>query len=392
MEKLYKNILLPFRIGNVVLKNRLISTNASLHFLQGPETYPADPVMTFVRNIARSGASIIMFAEWANPAQRTTGVPDMIRMQNFDLTDPSTHNYLSQMAEDVHYYDSKLCVSLIHSMPHGYVFSPAGEPPKDLKLRPGENYHGAIMQMGTEAKDPEELPADRIQEAIAPLVEKIRFYQELGYDMVALDSRPIISAYNNLRTDEYGGSFENRCRFLVETCEAIKAAAGQDFLILIFCDAWKGGYTPEDAAVMAKLLEHKADILMFRKGDSSTYNINPESYKDLLKYTEAVKRSGAEMAVCVNSSAMDIDTNDSIIAEGRADFIGLGRGFICENQYVQKAQEGRPEDIAPCLLCNKCHGNMHAPWISYCSINPTVGLAHKVDRMVTPVTRKNGWR
>lgn len=387
MSSKYKTLLSPIRIGNVVLKNRLISTNASPHFLQGPETYPADPLMTYVRNIAKGGASMIMFGEWANPFQRQIGPDDSRRMQNFDLSDPSVENYLCQLAEDVHFYDAKLCVSLMHSMPEGYIFSPVGEPPDDLHLRPGEMYHGAIMHFGPEMKDPQVLPAERMHEAMDPIVKKLQHYKTLGYDMAALDSRPIISSYNNLRTDEYGGCFANRARFLVELCERIKKEVGQDFLILIFGDAYKGGYTPEDAADFARMLDGKADFLMFRKGDATTFNTTPESYKDILRYTRAVTESGSRVLSIANTALTEPDLTETILAEGQADLIGMGRGFICETDYVRKIRENRPEDILPCLLCNKCHGLMKPPWLSFCSINPVMGLEHKIDRMVTPVEK-----
>lgn len=387
MQTRYRTLLSPIRIGNTVLKNRLISTNASPHFLQGPETFPADPLMTYVRNIAKGGASVIMFAEWANPFQRDFGPPDSRHMQNFDLSDPSVENYLSQLAEDVHFYDSKLIVSLMHSMLEGYVFSPGAEPPDDLKLKPGEMYHGAIMHFGPEMQDPQVLPADRMHEAMDPIIQKLRWYKELGYDGVGLDSRPIISSYNNLRTDEYGGCFSNRARFLVELSRRIKDEVGRDFLVLIFGDAYKGGYTPEDAAELARMLDGKADFLMFRKGDASTFNTTPESYKDILRYTAAVTGSGSHVLAIANTALTELDLNEEILSGGQADLIGMGRGFICETDYVRKARENRPEDVVPCLLCNKCHGLLKAPWLSFCSINPTMGIEHKVDRMVMPVSR-----
>ena len=111
MSYRYDALLSPIRIGDAVIKNRTMYPNASPHFLQGPETYPADSFMTFMGGLARNGAAIITLAEWSNPNQRSAPVEDAKRMQNFDYTDPGTYNYFTQMADDVHFYGSKLLVN-----------------------------------------------------------------------------------------------------------------------------------------------------------------------------------------------------------------------------------------------------------------------------------------
>ena len=89
MSYRYQALLSPIRIGDTVIKNRTMYPNASPHFLQGPETYPADSFMTFMGGLARNGAAIITLAEWRiNPNQRSAPVEDAKRMQNFDYPDP----------------------------------------------------------------------------------------------------------------------------------------------------------------------------------------------------------------------------------------------------------------------------------------------------------------
>ena len=100
----YKKLLSPILIGNNVIKNRTIFPNASPHVLQGPETFPAEGFRAFYANLARNGAAIVTVAEWCNPDQhKGPASMDMTHMQSFDMTDPSTHNYFSQMAEEIHF-------------------------------------------------------------------------------------------------------------------------------------------------------------------------------------------------------------------------------------------------------------------------------------------------
>lgn len=73
------------------------------------------------------------------------------------------------------------------------------------------------------------------------------------------------------------------------------------------------------------------------------------------------------------------------LIEGKCDMFGIARGFMADDEYGKKLYEGRGEDITPCLKCNKCHGVMLPepdPWTSVCSVNPLMGLGHKIHRLV----------
>ena len=102
MHNQYSHILSPVKIGNIVLKSRLLSANALPHFLQGPETYPADPIVCHLQNVARAGAAVVTFGDWTNPNQRK-GFGDGVHFPMFDKTDPSLENYMTQLAEAVHF-------------------------------------------------------------------------------------------------------------------------------------------------------------------------------------------------------------------------------------------------------------------------------------------------
>jgi len=101
-----------------------------------------------------------------------------------------------------------------------------------------------------------------------------------------------------------------------------------------------------------------------------------------LRYAEAVKKSGAKIAVAPVGGYQNLDLNEEIIANGKADLIAMARAFIADSEYGQKAYEGRGDDVVPCILCNRCHGITRTPLLDLCSVNPQIGIAHKVDRMV----------
>ena len=86
--KKYSHVLSPIMLGRKVLKNRFVSSNALPHFLQGPEPYPSEQVIGHMVNCARNGASIVTFADWTNPNQRTSFNEDGRRFPMYDLNDP----------------------------------------------------------------------------------------------------------------------------------------------------------------------------------------------------------------------------------------------------------------------------------------------------------------
>ncbi len=377
MAKRYKHLLSPVRIGNVVIKNRMMYPNASPHFLQGPETFPAEGYRAFVAQLARNGAGIVTVAEWDNPGQRKIPMADACRMQSFDLTDPSVHNYFSQMADEVHFYGSKLLIGAAPSFPEGYSFD--GKPPM------GPPVPGAVYKA---------IPKDMIPGVYGAFIEKLKMYRDIGYDGVAWRMEQFLLPDGNARGDGYSGSVENRTRFVVEACQAIKKAMGPDFIIeLTIAGEQPGGYSGGqegysfgEALEFVKLVDGSADILQIREKDITQSHPTGFTFKKgqhkVIEYSEKIKAAGCKILTEPIGGFHDPDELEGYIAQGKCDMIGMARAFMCDEEYGKKVYEGRGEDITPCLFCNKCHGTMEPPWLSFCSVNPLMGYEAKIGRMV----------
>jgi thioredoxin reductase len=198
----------------------------------------------------------------------------------------------------------------------------------------------------------------------------------------------------NKRTDDFGGSPENRARFAIMVADRIKRKCGRDFILeagISATEEYPGGQTMEDTIAMAKAFTGHFDILQLRAGDGdpshpTNYNLKRTPY---LGWAETVKKSGAGIKVLTIGGYLDLGICEEAIASGKADFIGMARAWISNPDYGRKAYEGRGEDVVPCLRCNKCHVNtFSAPWASVCSVNPTWGFEHKINRMVDAPTPK----
>jgi 2,4-dienoyl-CoA reductase-like NADH-dependent reductase (Old Yellow Enzyme family)/thioredoxin reductase len=363
----YQNLLSPVQIGNVVLKNRMLSTRSLPSYLLGPENYPTDPIISHLANVARSGAAVVT-----------------VSVEKFDIDDSGIQNYMAQLTDAIHFYGAKANVCLTQFQePRGYSIS-------DITPEPTTGQRKYFMFGAMK-----EMPVEMIKKMNADFATKAKQYQDLGFDMacIYMSYRSSIFATSlskalNKRTDQYGGSTENRARILAELCEEIKKACGPDFLIEAQVSGEDtGGYTLEDLVDYAKMWEGAVDILQVRGWDvPSSHPMGYNAVKGApltLRYAEAIKKSGVNMAVAPVGGFQNLDDNEAFIADGKTDLVAMARAFICDPEYGQKAYEGRGEDVVPCILCNKCHGNIYTPHLDVCSVNPKLGFAHKMGRMIS---------
>ncbi len=393
----YSHLLSPLRVGNVFLKNRMVSANALPHFLQGPESFPADAVIDHIAGLARNGAAIVTFGDWFDQRQRTFFNPDGKRFPMYDPKDPSVENYLSHMADTVHFYGSKIALAVMHFGPAGYeiVDTPALSPDFEIDMTDIAGMSKRLSQLWKGDFGPaKQIPEDKMAETADEIAQRCKWYQNLGWDMASLHMSyrmtmpgKFLSAITNTRTDGYGGGMENRARFPLAICRRIKEVCGQDFLVEVqISGEEEGGTTLDETIQFAKMCEGLVDILQVRAGDADLghptgWNSSPGEPLTL-RYSAAIKASGAMVLVEPIGGFQDPGANNEYIASGRADLIGMARAFICDFDYYQKIVEGRGEDVVPCIRCNKCHvPSLTGPWVSVCSVNPEMGLANRLARL-----------
>lgn len=374
MKNRYPLLTSPLRVGNTFLKSRLCYPNASPHFLQGPETFPAESTLTFYADLARAGAAYIDLNEWSNPRQRLEGKCDSVRMQNFDYTDPSTSNYFSQLADDVRYYGSKMCAILMPRFPAGY------------SLSGGPVYRPTVP----EPDMTEMLPRERLGEVVEDVVRRARMFQEMGYEMM-MHPMMHVNPWKNTRPDEYGCQTpENAARLSREICRAVKEACGPDFLIeLGVYGEIDHTYTTEWLIEVLRELEPWADIVQVKEKDAALnhptgHHFTKYHHMHGIEYGRKMKKAGLKLVIALNGGYQDPDEMESYLRAGYCDMFSNSRGLIADMDYWAKIVDGRPEDITPCLWCNKCHGMDKGPWLTYCSVNPIIGDSHKLHRLVPP--------
>jgi len=399
MSRKYMHLLSPIKVGNVVFKNRLTTPPSNPYFVQGEEPYPTEASLIHYVNKARNGAALVTFIRMPKVTVKPEksfafGGGGLIKYRPTTHSRPdmnlfnSLESYFSQATEAVHFYGSKASIWIGVDVPPQYDIT-GGMPCRGI---PGPDGQNLVTR---------EITEEMMEQIAEEYALQAAFMRDVGFDAVLLHMSyrldilgRSLSPLTNKRTDKYGGNLENRARFPIMVADRIKQKCGQDFLIEASISGPKyntDGTTLEDVITYAKLFSGHIDMLQIRSGDHDMQHptgYNPER-TPFLYIAEAIKKSGANIAVVTLGGYDDPDICEEIIATGKADFIGMARAWVSNPDFGTKVYEGRKEDIVPCLKCNGCHVYSWAtPLTSVCAVNPTWGMEHIIDRMVKPPVDK----
>ena len=368
----------PLKAGNLQLKNRIILLPLSIGAAPGGK--PSRVMNTFLAERARGGAGAICAS--LNP------LPGGFQMVDALVNDIGDDSYIPALRE---------LTSLIHDCGAPIVAQLVSlEFWKRDANAPIEVVGPSEVSVRAKGHKPRALTVEDIHLFARHYGEAARRTREAGYDAVEVmggiggSISRFMSPLANQRTDEYGGSIENRMRFPLEIIQEIKARAGDDFTIL-----WRysghefieGGYETEEACRIGKILE-KAGVswLNIQVGwhDSPSPLVTKEVQQGGWVYiAEQIKKS-VSIPVVTSYRITDPVMANRIIAEGKADIIGMARALIADPEWPNKAKEGRLDEINRCICCCRCvdQGLSLHQQLQVCSVNARVG-----DDIMTNITK-----
>jgi len=411
MSPKYKNLLSPLKIRGHILKNRMVAANSLPHFLQGPEPYPTEAVISHYANKAK-GASMVT-CMGINNFTKGKQFPmdlDFGHFPDYDLYDCNCQNYLLQMADTIHFYNSIAGMSIFVGPPSAYPL---------MRKKQANVVQGNVNGVSNNAERPFDAPTmdefeielinghglpheydeETLYKIAESYAEQAGILKMLDFDFLSLHfayranlPAKFMSPITNHRTDEWGGSLENRMKFPLMVLKAVRDRVGSNFIIEMLWSAEDiaGGYTLDDSVTFLKEASKYIDIVQLRAPDADPahptgFNLEETPF---IHYSAYIKERVDNLIVATIGGYQDLDTCEKAIAEGKADLIAMARAWISNPDYGQLVLEGRNEDVIPCLRCNKCHGRgENDPFQSICSVNPVIGLEHKIDRMIKPVSR-----
>lgn len=366
--------LTPVRIGNVLLKNRIVSAPTTMHSLSNGELYPTEDAISFFESRARAGVGMVTVAG----LKVGKDVTDDGQNTAWDVNQPNHRNKLMELVERVHFYGAKISMELIGIFPEGYTVSDGC----------------SIMGWATGheiTREAMETFKEEWAQAAADLVD-------CGFDAILIHSghsvplAQFLSPLTNKRTDEYGGSTENRCRYLIEILDAIRARVGNKLLIEVRISGTEfeeGGIDLDEGIRIGELIQDHLDILQVSAGMHNpkwmTW-VHPCGFRPPMPnvyVAEAFKKSGKIHVPIVTLGAIDsLESAESIIEDGKADLVTMARSLIADPELIHKGMAGKTEDVTPCIKCMRCHDSTVYGHHFQCAVNPTAGLEACLKKLV----------
>lgn len=356
----YQKLLQPLDLGFTTLKNRVIM--GSMHTGLEEEKHGFSKLAAFYAERAKGGVGLIITGG-ISPNFRGNLVPFGSQLSFWWQT--GKHKLVTQA---VHQYDAKICLQLLHAGRYGY--HPFSVAPSNIKspITPFK---------------PSQMSARQVKGTIKDFASSARLAKKAGYDGVEVMGsegyliNQFICARTNQRNDKWGGSFENRCRFAIDTVKAVRAACGDDFIIiyrLSMLDLVEDGNSFDEVVSLAKQIA-QAGATLINTGigwhEARIPTIGTMVPRAAFSWiTERVKAE-VNIPVIATNRINDPQVAEDILANGQADMVCMARPFLADAEFVNKAAANQAEYINTCIACNQaCLDHVFQNKRASCLVNP----------------------
>ena len=382
----------PMVVNGVFFKNRIMCGPGAPTFAQSAEPYPSDGWVDYYLRKARGGASAVVGQGIAAEIHLSDD-PIQSHMPRINGSDGAVQHRYAEVAEGIIAEGS---VPFMQCMPPMELV--AGYDVSEGVLSEYVEGDGSFPMTGKEA------PRELLYKVAEEYGKTAALAKELGYKGVQLHMAyrnmfpgRFLSRYTNKRTDEFGGSLENRARFPLMICDEIKRQAGKDMIVSVAITAveppeiyGEDGLTIEETKEFVKMANGHIDIISVREHQidmaQGVYFLGtstPNRYAHH-EFAQVIRDNHLNIKLAYVCGGHDLDECEDMVRSGDTDFILTTRAFMSNPNFGLLMQEGRGDDVVPCLRCNKCHQARPLKWATFCSVNPEHALEHRLDHMVTP--------
>ncbi|HEV8441057.1 MAG TPA: FAD-dependent oxidoreductase [Methylomirabilota bacterium] len=355
MPHQFRHLFTPFRVGNLTLNNRIVSTGHAEAMAEDGK--PGPRLRAYHEAKARGGAALTIIGGSTSVHPSSPASAWNMIANHDDAIVPAYR----AIAEAVHRHGCRIMTQLTHL---------GRRSQSDV-----ESWHVLLAPSQIPEKVHREVPHEIEPEQIAMLVgafgDGARRCREGGLDGVELSFAhnhlvdQFWSPLFNRRTDDYGGSLENRMRFGFEVLREVRRRVGRDWVVGVRIsgdEMTDGGLTAEDMAEIARRLAASSlvDFLSVIGGAAHTASLQARVVPNMahpvglyVPLAAAIKRAAPGMPILHASRIVDPLHADRVLAEGAIDLVGMTRALIADPELPRKAQEGRFEDIRVCVGANE---------------------------------------
>ncbi|MBK7869900.1 MAG: NADPH-dependent 2,4-dienoyl-CoA reductase [Saprospiraceae bacterium] len=360
MTNPYPHLLQPLDLGFTQVKNRVVM--GSMHTGLEETKNGFEKMAAYFGERARGGVGLMV----------TGGIPPNIQgwLTPFG-SKLSTHSEARKhqiVTKAVHDEGGKICLQILHAGRYGY--HPLAVAPSSIKSPISPFKPWALTKMG-------------IERTIRAFVRCAALAQEAGYDGVEVMGsegyliNEFIVSKTNKRTDQWGGSFENRLRFPVEIVRRIREKVGTNFIIiyrLSMLDLVEDGSTWEEVELLAKEIE-KAGATIINTGigwhEARVPTIATMVPRGGFAWVTKRLMGKVNIPLITTNRINNPETAEQILADGCADMVSMARPFLADSHFVKKAMDNRADEINTCIGCNQaCLDHIFVRKTASCLVNP----------------------
>ncbi len=382
----FKKLMEPFHIGQMEIRNRIVLP-AMVTRYSSRDGLVTERIKNYYGARARGGVGLVIVeASNIHPRGR-------IRYNQINLDDDKFIPGLAELAAAIKEQGARAAIQLTHAGRLALREITGMQPLAPSAIPMVHFVHG------TQAEPPREMTVEEIAELVRSFADAAWRVKKAGFDAVELHAASgylfaqFLSGASNQRRDAYGGKLENRARFLIETIRAVKEKVGANYPVWCRINAkeygMENGVTLDEAKETALMTQRAgADAVhVTATGPQSLITVGAIPLVSALNVDLAweVKKTVAVPVITVGLISPEV--GERLIAEGKADFIAMGRALIAEPELPNKLASGRLGDIRPCLVCMTCPLQMKGitdPGLR-CQVNAIVGKEEETK--IVPASR-----
>jgi 2,4-dienoyl-CoA reductase (NADPH2) len=370
----YPHLLSPLDLGFTTLKNRVLM--GSMH-TGLEETRDWNRVAEFYATRARGGVGLMVTGGMA-PNNEGGVFPGAAGL--FNDQDISNHRIVTDRVHDA---GGKVAMQILHA--GRYAYGPKCVAPSAIK--------SPISPF-----PPIELDAAGIEKQISDMVTAAVRARQAGYDGVEVMGsegyflNQFLVTHTNKRTDEWGGSYENRMRLPIEVVRRVREAVGTDFIIiyrLSMIDLIPNGSTFDEVVQLAKAVE-AAGATIINTGigwhEARVPTIATSVPRRAFAWVTKKLMGHIGIPIITSNRINTPQVAEDVLSDGCADMVSMARPFLADPDFVAKAAAGRANTIAPCIACNQaCLDHTFGGKLSSCLVNPRA--CHETELTLPPVDK-----
>ena len=374
MIRKYKNLCRPITIGNVTFRNRMFSAPMSGAEIT-PECTIGSKSTAFYELRAKGGAAAVTVSELM--VHPPTDASHAYHLNTQTVGSIASFTYT---ADAIKRHGAVPSVELSHSGQY------AGTYLLDRDKKESMTQYGPSAGTRPDGLPVTPLNKEQIQDIVQAYYENAKLAKLCGYEMTMVHGghgwliNQFLSPYFNHRTDEYGGSLENRVRLAREVLSAVRQAVGPGFPIefrMSGSEMFDGGYDLEEGVRIAQAVEDLVDLIhvsagSYKFGFSITH---PSMFRDHgcnVFLAEEMKKHVSKPVATIGG-LYDPAMMDELIGSGKVDLVVMGRALLADPELPSKVMENREDEIIRCLRCFVCMAERGTTQTRRCSVNPLIG-------------------